>query len=263
MDYLLAESERYYQQLQQLNAVAGWKGRPFDQFPLRAFLELGLGCLRFPQGRRRALEYGTGTGPGACFLAAHGFEVVGIDVSPTAIALAQQFASERPGRVRFEVQDIRTWPSEPVFDLVVDNCCLHFHLTDEARRDVLAAVRSALAPTGYYLLGTATYVSGRNYATEHRLRDPRTGIVYRLAQEGEAHVKEGITREGLRYVPHRRHLSAADLYREVTENGFHVLQQQGGHIIATLRPDHPPLEGVPTSVLHWFRKWLTSGGADH
>jgi methylase of polypeptide subunit release factors len=37
----------------------------------------------------RALEVGCGTGTNALWLAARGFEVVGIDISPRAIAMAQ------------------------------------------------------------------------------------------------------------------------------------------------------------------------------
>src|SRR3712207_6007173 len=51
----------------------------------------------------RTLEIGCGTGTNAIFLAQHGFDVLGIDISEVAVEKARAKAQ---GRCRFEVLDI-------------------------------------------------------------------------------------------------------------------------------------------------------------
>ncbi len=55
---------------------------------------------------RRLLDLGCGTGEHAHFLAAHGFEVVGIDVSETMLAKARDASGDRLHPVRFIQGDI-------------------------------------------------------------------------------------------------------------------------------------------------------------
>jgi SAM-dependent methyltransferase len=63
----------------------------FDDFASRAFLEAALPRLSFGASASRALEYGCGTGPGACFLAQRGFQVDGIDIVPLAIQIGDKW----------------------------------------------------------------------------------------------------------------------------------------------------------------------------
>jgi 2-polyprenyl-3-methyl-5-hydroxy-6-metoxy-1,4-benzoquinol methylase len=67
-------------------------GGGFEDFSSRAFLEQILPTLALDPSRTDVLEYGCGTGPGACFLAARGFRVEAIDLVPRAIRLAKRFA---------------------------------------------------------------------------------------------------------------------------------------------------------------------------
>src|SRR5215470_19319030 len=50
----------------------------------------------------RALEIGCGTGTNAIYLAQHGFEVIGVDISPLAVENAR---AKSHGRCRFETVD--------------------------------------------------------------------------------------------------------------------------------------------------------------
>ena len=54
----------------------------------------------------RAVDLGCGAGNYAIYLAAHGFEVTGIDKSPTAIRIATEKAQQRNVRCRFIVADL-------------------------------------------------------------------------------------------------------------------------------------------------------------
>lgn len=69
----------------------------------------------------RTLEFGCGVGRDAIFLAQQGFDVTGIDFSPTAIKRAKRRAQRAGVDVAFYVDDIRD-PKyvRGVFDFVVD-----------------------------------------------------------------------------------------------------------------------------------------------
>lgn len=70
---------------------------------------------------RRALVVGSGLGTDAEFIAARGFEVVGFDVSPTAVAMARE---RFPGSaVNYVVADLLDLPGEwsRAFHLVVES----------------------------------------------------------------------------------------------------------------------------------------------
>lgn len=182
----------------------------FDQFPNRRFLDRALAELAIPAGAR-VLEYGCGTGPAACHLAALGFEVDAVDLVPRAIELARHFAAERELRIDFAVADICALAEvrSPVrYDVVVDSYCLQSIVTDDDRRQVFTAVRNRLEPTGHYLISTAMYEPARVY--DHgSTYDDETGIC----------LDQGL--------PHRRHLRPAALREELVAQGFRVLGQYG------------------------------------
>ena len=179
MDYRYEQNEAGYQRLQKrAGRAVDYAVRSFEDFDLRSFLEAVLPPMTLSGARPRAFEYGTGTGPGACFLAARGFVVDAVDISPTAIALARRFADQRRLTVSFAVCDIRSMtPPGPLYNLVVDNFCLQWLVADNERRRVLAMARSLLKLGGNFLVGTVPYRAGRDFGTDRF--DPSTGIVHR------------------------------------------------------------------------------------
>lgn len=79
---------------------------------MRPILERTLPLLNFSVPQPRTLKYGgCGTGPGACFLAARGFQVDGIDISPTAIEIAKELAAQRRLKINYAVSDVCKLPS--------------------------------------------------------------------------------------------------------------------------------------------------------
>ena len=78
----------------------------------------------------RTLEIGCGTGTNAIFLAQHGFDVLGVDISEIAVGKARAKAH---GRCRFEVMDFLVAPSGGPFDFVFDRGCFHI-FDDESER---------------------------------------------------------------------------------------------------------------------------------
>jgi SAM-dependent methyltransferase len=74
----------------------------------------------------RALDLGCGTGTQAIFLALQGFDVVGVDGSPTAIRRAQQKAAKAGVKPLFLVGDVtRLDLKQGPFDLGLDIGCFH------------------------------------------------------------------------------------------------------------------------------------------
>jgi trans-aconitate 2-methyltransferase len=114
---------------------ATYRERPFDELVAR----IAAG------GARRIVDLGCGPGTATVRLGVRwpAAEIVGIDSSPAMIERAVAVAI--PGRLRFELGDVRTWsPPEPV-DVIVSNATLQWIPGHE---DLLAGFLSALSPGG-------------------------------------------------------------------------------------------------------------------
>ncbi|MGE0491361.1 MAG: class I SAM-dependent methyltransferase [Vulcanimicrobiota bacterium] len=96
----------------------------------------------------RALELGCGTGTNAAYLAEAGYEVIGVDLSETAIEKARAKASQ----VAFMVLDImaESLPPGP-FDLVFDRGCFHVFSEPDKQARFVERVASVLRPHGAWL----------------------------------------------------------------------------------------------------------------
>lgn len=212
----------------------------FDNFSSRRFLEAVLPELSFATDEPTAMEYGCGTGPGACFLAERGFRVDAIDLVPLAIEMAQDISSRRGLDIHFGVADIcNLGESEKQYDLIVDSYCLQCIVFDDERKRVFSAVRSRLKPGGYYLISTAfldreheqligsATVEDRDSGVVYTqygsgLIDLRTGIVIRLLRESQCEYPDTVRIADQLYIPHRRHLGPSALHAELAASGFAI-----------------------------------------
>jgi SAM-dependent methyltransferase len=97
----------------------------------------------------RTLEVGCGTGTNAIYLAQHGFDVVGVDISPLAIENARGKAQRH---CRFEAVDFlnETPPGGP-FEFVFDRGCFHTFDEDYERARFAQNVAAALVESGVWL----------------------------------------------------------------------------------------------------------------
>ena len=94
------------------------------------------------------LDVGCGTGENALLAASRGADVVGIDLSPTAIARAREKASERGLTARFEVADALDLKRLAFsVDTVIDSGVFHV-FNDEDRARYVASLAAALKPEG-------------------------------------------------------------------------------------------------------------------
>ena len=97
----------------------------------------------------RTLEIGCGTGTNAIFLAQHGFNVLGIDISEIAIERARAKAH---GTCRFEAVDFLAGPpTGGPFDFVFDRGCFHVFDGEDERVRFAQNVAAALVEGGVWL----------------------------------------------------------------------------------------------------------------
>jgi len=146
------------------------------------------------QGRPagRALDLGCGTGTDAIYLASQGWQAVGVDFVPDAIATARSRAAAAESPASFAVADVTRLRQAGIsggFDLVIDIGC--YHAIPARLRDSYAAEVAALTmpgadlylagltdpPATWRLLG-ASGVSAddlhRRFGTDFDLADQRT-----------------------------------------------------------------------------------------
>jgi SAM-dependent methyltransferase len=87
-------------------------------------------------------------------LAARGWEVIGVDVAPRAVAAARQRARDHDIEATFVTTDaahLREAGLEPGFSLVLDVECLH-HVSDDQRTAIAREVDALAAPEADLLL---------------------------------------------------------------------------------------------------------------
>lgn len=115
---------------------------------LASYLERGL----ITPGR--ALDLGCGPGRNALHLASLGFEVDAVDLSPAAIAWAEDRAREAGADVRFHCGDAFALTGAELtgpYDLIYDSGCFH-HLPPHRRISYLGLLDNVLAPGGHFAL---------------------------------------------------------------------------------------------------------------
>jgi SAM-dependent methyltransferase len=100
----------------------------------------------------RTVDVGCGTGNYAIYLTSRGFEVTGIDISPTAINIAKENAKKKGIKCNFLVADVLDdlFKVKEEFDFAFEWELLH-HVFPEQRREYVENVYELLNPRGKYL----------------------------------------------------------------------------------------------------------------
>jgi SAM-dependent methyltransferase len=181
----------------------------FEDAEIRGVLAEVMPRLSFDTPSPTALEYGCGTGPGACLLAERGFRVLGVDLSSVAIDIARREAARRGLDIEYTAADVCDpgFRLDRRFNLVLDSFCLQGIVTDEDRARVFSFVRSALTPRGSYVIATAGYSPSRDYGPCRF--DPASGMVFEPTGAGG-------------WLPCRRHVKPHKLWEELRKGVFCV-----------------------------------------
>ena len=139
--------------------------------PQSAFVGLAdAGEVRSP-----VLDSGCGTGEHALMLAARGLEVMGVDLSKTAIERARQKAEERGLIATFAVGDVLALDRlGRTFATIVDNGVFHVFDDDDRARYVRSLAAAAHAGTVLHLMCFSEHTpgtAGPRRVTQAELRD--------------------------------------------------------------------------------------------
>jgi SAM-dependent methyltransferase len=136
----------------------------------------------------KAVEFGCGLGNSALYLSSKGFDITGIDISPTAIGIARENARKKASQCNFVVADVLgdLKEVEGTFDFGYDWELLH-HIFPEERRKYVENITKKLNPGARYLSlcfsekdpqfgGTGKYRETRlgtvlYFSSEHEIRD--------------------------------------------------------------------------------------------
>ncbi|MDR4988964.1 MAG: class I SAM-dependent methyltransferase [Bacteroidales bacterium] len=104
----------------------------------------------------RILDVGCGTGRHAIELARRGYDITGVDLSPSQIRRAREKAQVAGLAIRFEEMDARNMPFDKEFDLVIMLCEGGFPLmeTDEMNFLILENAAKALKRPGKFIFTT-------------------------------------------------------------------------------------------------------------
>jgi len=100
----------------------------------------------------KVIDLGCGAGNYAVYLAGRGFEVTGVDFSPTAIKIARENADEKGVKCNFLVADVidELGEVDQTWDFAYEWGLLH-HILPKRRRKYVENVHRILNPKGKYL----------------------------------------------------------------------------------------------------------------
>ena len=163
--------------------------------------------------RGRAVDFGCGTGNNSIYLARQGFEVTGVDVSPTAVGIARQRAQQQGVKCNFIVADVLGGLKElaECYDFALDWELLH-HLYPDQRKTYVQNVWDRLVPDGLYL-SLCFSENDSQFGGSGKFRKTSLGTILYFSSEAELRdlFSPGFAIRDLRTIPvqgkHASHLA--------------------------------------------------------
>ncbi|MHC4172315.1 MAG: class I SAM-dependent methyltransferase [Planctomycetota bacterium] len=133
----------------------------------------------------KSIDLGCGTGNYAIYLASAGFDVTGIDISPTAIRIAEENARNKGVKCNFLVADVLGELDEvkKAFDFVYDWGLLH-HIFPADRGKYVENVHKILNTGGKYL-SVCFSEKEPQFGGSGKYRDTSLGTVLYFSSEDE------------------------------------------------------------------------------
>ncbi|PCJ16204.1 MAG: hypothetical protein COB02_16780 [Candidatus Cloacimonadota bacterium] len=196
----------------------------FDSFYLKDFIQEALAKSAFLSKNPKALEIGCGTGQVSCFLAENGFVVEGVDVSISAVEVAQEQAKKRNFDISYRQADVcNDSLGNLVYDLIVDAHCIHCIAMIEERKSVFSNIHKALKPEGYFWMETMFDTDERSYEDKPHFHWDKDGILWlKSTNASDFGISKVINGED--YIPHRRiYRDHKKIEKELIENGFEIV----------------------------------------
>ena len=133
----------------------------------------------------KTIDLGCGTGNYAIYLASRGFEVTGVDISPTAIKIAKENAKKKGIKCNFVVANVLgdLFEVKEKFDFAFEWELLH-HIFPEQRRIYVENVHKLLVPGGNYL-SVCFSEKDKVFAGSGKFRVTSLGTVLYFSSENE------------------------------------------------------------------------------
>ncbi len=221
--------ESVYQQLK-TNGSIGWGGK-------KSIEELGdprtLNYLKrcipdffTPGENQEALDLGCGTGTTAFLLAQMGFNVTGIDISPTAIEMAKELSKRQNLAIRFEVEDFLQIKSlKQKYDLIYDSHFLHCIVFEQDRQKFFVNIKDLLKSDGIFILDTMVMSKTFSPAGQNsQLRFDEDFILWHKTNRGTGH---GIVEDNDQsWCAQRRIYPQEKILEEIDQAGFQILANE-------------------------------------
>ncbi len=129
---------------------AGWGGHESDYDLFKLNIESSLVRSKAPKNGR-VLELGCGAGNLTLWMAQKGYEMFGVDITPTAIEWAKEKNAVAEFKADFQLGDITDLNSygDESFDIVIDAHCLHW-IYGEDRKKAYNSIFRILRKGGFY-----------------------------------------------------------------------------------------------------------------
>jgi len=220
-------------------------------------------------GRRRVLEIGCGTGRVLAALLGAGHDVVGVDISPDMLSIAEQKLASYldNGRLRLLNHDFRLSPIEEQFDCVlVTFYIFNYLLEDEEQATFLRNVSTALVGNALIVLDLfyprprsrpetegrwqrSTYRVGGRAITLRQKRKIAGDVEERL----QVYIEDGKSEEIL---THRRYNSKERMLSLLAEAGFTNVRFTNGYSVSGFHELRRGEETTSSFVAAAERPWL-------
>jgi len=183
-----------------------------------------IGSIGF-QKDTRVIEFGCGEGRDSIFLAKSGFKVTAVDIAPSAIQRAEEWASREGVEVDFQVNDVTALKDMPdeSFDLGVNIGCLQMFPRYDDRRKHFSEAFRVLKPNGVFFLCNMAVLTKEEV-------DEQFGSKWKSPKVGELTPRkimvDGKEKEILLPIIAGHGSTKDELTRELNETGFCILQAQ-------------------------------------
>ncbi len=98
------------------------------------------------------LDLCSGDGTNSLYLASKGFQVTGVDISPTAVEIAKTRSAKRKLSCDYHVGDVLKFKYDQTYDFIFDRGCFH-HISKKKKPEYVRLINGLLNPKGmFYLL---------------------------------------------------------------------------------------------------------------
>ena len=176
-----------------------------------------------PKGGR-VIEFGCGTGAISRWFSQRGYSVVGVDISETAIEMAEGLSKDFD--IEFHRQDVTSSKMQELgkFDLAIDGHCLHCLTDKKARTNYISNAYAMLRKGGVFVVDTMSAPLNRKAIPVVYKGQQIVGHVIYAPCGDEVGYEDVLEIEGVRFMPTRYITHWKRIIGEVKRPGFTVQQ---------------------------------------